>query len=906
MAAFAEIALCPELVEATEQEGWTLPTPVQADAIPIILGGGDVCAAAETGSGKTGAFALPSLQLTHEFLRGVSLVPASALQPTATGMLLLLLLWDLCACAAEGSAWQEDGSDRDVQIIWSPAAGAAAAADNATAAAEAKAAARVKPVHLLCADADNWRGYRAAADVLKGRYMFEVYVHRGLVRVGCGAKLRSRVLGLDVFSFGFRVWGRMHACSKFIDYGGPFGPGDAVACVIDRSSNGSSGSSNSSGSISFYVNGKPLGVAFEIPNTLTATALRPGVCGKGFEAEVRFSDFRFPIEGVTPVADLSLADSASSPATGNSSSSSSSSKHASGPVCICIEPTRDLVSQTLACYKNFGRHFENPRLCIEAAMGGGPSPQKSSFQQADILVGTLDKLLELVKRRAVSVHRLQMLIIDEADDVIKDQGTKKLVELQQLATSCSGSRPQTLFFSATLHTEEALAAISQLAPQACWVDLKGTAVLPDTVKVAVYEFDAQQGLQCPLPFDMKEAPETDGVHTPQVAASAAAAAPTAAASGDADFLSCRIKQLKPRLAVALADALKMDCCMIVCRTNLDCDLMERYLQKLGGGKKFSGPMESGKENPYACVVVAGMRSTQDRHTNLEHFKAGAARFLICTDVAARGIDIHNLPFLIMLTLPDAPEQFFHRVGRVGRADCLGLAICLVAKQQERVCSVELQRNPSARCAARSGSHLSALGSHAGLPLLLLVAAEEDCCCRQQKKTAAASSRRCCLQHQSPSAAVSPQVPHVADAPSGTTSLSYSQGFARAAIQKKIGKDLPRLDAKYLYASGIVDPFGKLKALEDDGEASRLEAQTETEGEETDTEEEEANTHRERERDRERERKRRQRQRERRQRLRAALCFVLRQKPTPASCIPLLLFLLLLLLLSSFFFLPSSF
>lgn len=38
MAAFAELALCPELVEATEEEGWTLPTPVQADAIPLILG----------------------------------------------------------------------------------------------------------------------------------------------------------------------------------------------------------------------------------------------------------------------------------------------------------------------------------------------------------------------------------------------------------------------------------------------------------------------------------------------------------------------------------------------------------------------------------------------------------------------------------------------------------------------------------------------------------------------------------------------------------------------------------------------------------------------------------------------------------------------------------------------------
>lgn len=49
-----------------------LPTDVQAEAIPLILGGGDVLMAAETGSGKTGAFCLPILQIVHETLRDIS------------------------------------------------------------------------------------------------------------------------------------------------------------------------------------------------------------------------------------------------------------------------------------------------------------------------------------------------------------------------------------------------------------------------------------------------------------------------------------------------------------------------------------------------------------------------------------------------------------------------------------------------------------------------------------------------------------------------------------------------------------------------------------------------------------------------------------------------------------------
>ncbi len=46
-----------------------LPTAIQYECIPLILGGGDVLAAAETGSGKTGAFGLPILQVVHESIR---------------------------------------------------------------------------------------------------------------------------------------------------------------------------------------------------------------------------------------------------------------------------------------------------------------------------------------------------------------------------------------------------------------------------------------------------------------------------------------------------------------------------------------------------------------------------------------------------------------------------------------------------------------------------------------------------------------------------------------------------------------------------------------------------------------------------------------------------------------------
>jgi ATP-dependent RNA helicase DDX1 len=120
--------------------------------------------------------------------------------------------------------------------------------------------------------------------------------------------------------------------------------------------------------------------------------------------------------------------------------------------------------------------------------------------------------------------------------------------------------------------------------------------------------------------------------------------------------------------------------MIFCRTNLDCSNLEEFLCSQDGGpiKKFRGKVESGKEGRYSCCVVAGLRSNKERSESMAAFKDGNVRFLICTDVAARGIDVTNLPYVINMTLPDEAENYIHRIGRVGRADKMGLAISIVA------------------------------------------------------------------------------------------------------------------------------------------------------------------------------------------------------------------------------------
>ncbi|MEK6557030.1 MAG: DEAD/DEAH box helicase [Candidatus Margulisiibacteriota bacterium] len=66
MTTFEQLQLIPRLLDALKNEGYTTPTPIQEQAIPVILGGKDLFGIAQTGTGKTAAFALPILQLLEE------------------------------------------------------------------------------------------------------------------------------------------------------------------------------------------------------------------------------------------------------------------------------------------------------------------------------------------------------------------------------------------------------------------------------------------------------------------------------------------------------------------------------------------------------------------------------------------------------------------------------------------------------------------------------------------------------------------------------------------------------------------------------------------------------------------------------------------------------------------------
>ena len=85
-----------------------------------------------------------------------------------------------------------------------------------------------------------------------------------------------------------------------------------------------------------------------------------------------------------------------------------------------------------------------------------------------------------------------------------------------------------------------------------------------------------------------------------------------------------------------------------------------------------------------ATAIHSDRSQAEREQALADFKEGRATVLVATDIAARGLDIEQLPFVVNYELPYTPEDYVHRIGRTGRAGLPGEAISLMAADEVKL------------------------------------------------------------------------------------------------------------------------------------------------------------------------------------------------------------------------------
>ena len=84
-----------------------------------------------------------------------------------------------------------------------------------------------------------------------------------------------------------------------------------------------------------------------------------------------------------------------------------------------------------------------------------------------------------------------------------------------------------------------------------------------------------------------------------------------------------------------------------------------------------------------AIAIHGNKSQNQRTRALQDFKTGKSQVMVATDIAARGIDINQLPQVINFDLPNVPEDYVHRIGRTGRAGSTGQAISLVSADEAK-------------------------------------------------------------------------------------------------------------------------------------------------------------------------------------------------------------------------------
>jgi len=423
------------------------------------------------------------------------------------------------------------------------------------------------------------------------------------------------------------------------------------------------------GEIRYTKNGEDLGKAFSFDNKIKTSTIFPAVVLKNAEMLFNFGEqpWKYPPKG----GFIGIASAPKEVTVVNDKKGESVEERKiinNAPQAIIIEPSRELADQTFSQIGKFKKYLADPVVKELLVVGGvNAKDQMSALASGvDIVVATPGRLEDLISTGQLSLRQCRFFVLDEADGLLKQgyEGFINRLHGQIPKVTSDGKRLQMVVCSATLHDFAVKKLADRLMYFPTWVDLKGQDAVPETVHHVVVGIDPREDSGWK---NYKKPIQTDAVH---------ARDRVGPNQTSPETFSEAVKMMKAEYCVRAIDEHKMDRGLIFCRTKGDCDNMERYLNNVGGGRN--------NNTKYSCACLHGDRKPPERKANLEKFKNNGVKFLICTDVAARGIDVTGLPFVINVTLPDEKSNYVHRIGRVGRADRMGLAISLVSAVPEKV------------------------------------------------------------------------------------------------------------------------------------------------------------------------------------------------------------------------------
>ena len=278
---------------------------------------------------------------------------------------------------------------------------------------------------------------------------------------------------------------------------------------------------------------------------------------------------------------------------------------------LVLVPTRELAIQVGESFATYGKHLP---LNICTVFGGvDMSPQIKAIEQGvDILVATPGRLLDLISKQHLSLNKLRILVLDEADRML-DLGFKD--DIDRLVKMMPEKR-QNLLFSATFSREiKQLAHDFQRHPVK--IEIENPNSSAKTVKQSVYPVDQQD---------------------------------------------------KPEILSYIINGGRWEQVLVFVRTKKAANKIADLLQADG----------------IEARAIHSDKSQYLRARTLEDFKDKYFTALVATDVAARGLDIEQLPLVVNYDLPKVPQDYVHRIGRTGRAGSPGRAISLMNPEEKKL------------------------------------------------------------------------------------------------------------------------------------------------------------------------------------------------------------------------------
>jgi ATP-dependent RNA helicase RhlE len=289
------------------------------------------------------------------------------------------------------------------------------------------------------------------------------------------------------------------------------------------------------------------------------------------------------------------------------------------PRSLVLCPTRELAAQVAENFDTYAKHVK----LTKALLIGGVSfkDQDAAIDRGvDVLIATPGRLLDHFERGKLLLTGVQIMVVDEADRML-DMGF--IPDIERIFSLTPFTR-QTLFFSATMAPEiERITNTFLSAPARIEVARQATA--SETITQSVVMFRASA----------KERQPTE----------------------------------KRALLRAIIDAEGEACsnAIVFCNRKTEVDIVAKSLQKYG----------------YDAAPIHGDLDQSQRTRTLDGFREGTLRFLVASDVAARGLDIPAVSHVFNFDVPSHPEDYVHRIGRTGRAGRSGKAIMICTPHDEK-------------------------------------------------------------------------------------------------------------------------------------------------------------------------------------------------------------------------------